>query len=123
MRENLDHLVRYKLKHPFLKTYGEGLNSYCEIPSPTDSSRVLRVLSSGGRGWDHVSVSKGNRNPNWDEMNFIKDLYFKESETVIQFHPKKSEYVNNCGSCLHLWRKQDQEHELPPTILTGIKND
>jgi len=71
--------------------------------------------------WQHVSVSYGNRTPSWKEMNFIKDLFWRDDETVIQLHPPKSEYVNNHSHCLHLWRNTRQEQILPPSILTGIK--
>lgn len=86
-------------------------------------STKLKVIACDGKdsGWDHVSVSLPNRCPNWIEMSKVKDLFFGEDETVIQFHPKKSEYVNNHPNCLHLWRKYNEEHELPPSILTGVK--
>lgn len=80
----------------------------------------LRVVASDGMGWDHVSVSLKNRCPNWAEMCFIKDLFFDPEETVVQFHPRYTEYVNNHPHCLHMWRKQDLEYELPPSILVGI---
>lgn len=83
----------------------------------------LKIIASDGGGWDHVSVSliDKKRVPSWNEMCFVKDLFFDETETVLQFHPKKSEYVNNHPFCLHLWKKQGEECELPPSIFTGIK--
>ena len=82
-------------------------------------SYELRIIASDGMSWDHVSVSLPNRCPNWKEMSFVKDLFFDEDETVAQFHPKKSEYVNYHPYCLHLWRKQDEEFLLPPSIFVG----
>ena len=80
---------------------------------------LLRVISSGTSeetGWEHVSVSLHNRCPTWEEMCYIKNLFWKEEETVIQFHPKKSKYTNHFPYVLHLWRKLDGEHELPPEV-------
>jgi len=76
----------------------------------------LKVMACDGKetGWDHVSVSLPNRCPNWEEMCFIKSLFFGEDETVIQFHPKASEYVNVHPHCLHLWKKFGVDAELPP---------
>ncbi len=54
-------------------------------------------------------------------MSMIKDLFWAKDETVFQFHPKESEYVNNHPNCLHLWKRVDKEIELPPSILVGIK--
>jgi hypothetical protein len=65
-------------------------------------------------GWEHVSVSLRNRTPTWEEMSFVKNLFWKDDETVIQFHPKKSEYINRHPYVLHLWRKIGQDYELPP---------
>src|SRR5258708_5664997 len=81
----------------------------------------LKVVVSDGGGWDHVSVSLPNRNPNWEEMCHLKNLFFDEEETVVQFHPKKSEYVNCHPHCLHLWKKQAEEYELPPSLFVGPK--
>ena len=65
--------------------------------------------------WEHVSVSvRGqNRCPTWDEMCFVKRLFWKPSETVIQFHPCESEYVNVHEYVLHLWRQVGVEPLLP----------
>jgi hypothetical protein len=83
-------------------------------------SYKLFIISSGsdnGTDWEHVSVSlKNGKMPNWDMMNFVKDLFWNDDETVIQFHPKKSEYVNIAKNCLHLWRNV-KGHELPETFL------
>lgn len=88
-----------------------GLNGAFHIKY---KKHVLFVISGNGEGWDHVSVSLPDRLPSWNEMNFIKDLFFEEHETVVQFHPKKSQYVNVNPNVLHLWRKHGQEYELPP---------
>lgn len=122
MKNNLDHLRKYERQHPFFKCKGEGLCGFFIIKSPCDNNCFLAIQSSDGEGWDHISVSTNRKRcPNWDEMSYVKDLFFKDNETVVQFHPKKSEYVNNANNCLHLWRNQNKEIELPPSILTGIK--
>jgi len=103
---------------PFASKDDFGPNGYFLVPF---ENSLLVVIASDGMGWDHVSVSLKNRAPNWREMTFIKDLFFDPEETVIQFHPKKSEYVNNHDYCLHIWKKQGEDFELPPSILVGVK--
>lgn len=90
---------------------------------------VLCIVASGGepddvaaQGWEHVSVSAPRRCPTWEEMCFVKDLFWTEEETVVQFHPPKSEYVNNHPYVLHLWRSKTQTFPMPPSILVGLKN-
>lgn len=83
----------------------------------------LKVICSDGEGWEHVSVSLPNRCPTWEEMCKVKDLFWSAEDCVIQFHPPRSEYVNNHPYCLHLWRPVGQQLITPPSILVGIKGD
>lgn len=85
--------------------------------------KMLMIVSDGMdpdpklHGWEHVSVSvEGNHPPNWQEMCWVKDKFWNDEETVLQFHPKKSEYVNIHPNVLHLWRNVGLDHPLPPTI-------
>lgn len=78
----------------------------------------LRILSGGfGDAWEHVSVSHPFRCPTWGEMCRVKDLFWSGGETVLQFHPMQSEYVNTCENCLHLWKQAKVNHPLPPREL------
>ena len=92
---------------------------------PFSNRTYANVIASDGEGWEHVSVhmnSEGKQGtPTWAEMCKIKDLFWGEEETVIQFHPKKSEYVNNHKHCLHLWKPVNIEIPLPSSDLVGIK--
>lgn len=85
----------------------------------------FNCIASNGGGWEHVSVSPGSPNrkkcPTWDEMCAIKDMFFEPEETVVQYHPPKSDYVNNHPYCLHLWRPVDLEIPRPPAIFVGVK--
>lgn len=77
-------------------------------------------------GWEHVSLRAADkhvrngqvhykdRTPTWDEMCFAKRAFFKPEETVVQFHPEESSYVNTHPHVLHLWRNRNG-HTLPPT--------
>lgn len=73
--------------------------------------------------WEHVSVSTPHRTPIWPEMCFVKDLFWTEEECVVQYHPPKSEHVNNHPYCLHLWRNTKTPFLMPPPIMVGIKED
>lgn len=86
----------------------------------------LKIVASAGdekpsQGWEHVSVSTERRPPNWQEMCFVKALFWTDEECVIQFHPPASVYVNNHPYCLHLW-KPPFTVALPPEILVGVKD-
>jgi len=111
----------YRIKNgPMGSSVQDGNNGAFVIPY---QSFQLFVIASDGAGWDHVSVSLKNRCPNWNEMCHVKRMFFDDDETVVQYHPKRSEYVDNCPTALHLWKKQGCEHELPPAILVGLKGE
>lgn len=80
-------------------------------------------IASDGMGWEHVSVSKMDRCPTWEEMCRVKDAFWDPEDVVIQIHPPASDYVNNHPFCLHLWRKAGTNDfcELPPSIMVGTK--
>ncbi|MBE7074067.1 MAG: hypothetical protein E7379_03145 [Clostridiales bacterium] len=62
------------------------------------------VIASVGCGWQHVSVSSYSGGiPSWDIMETIKKKFFESEERVVEFHPKKADYVNNKENCLHMW--------------------
>jgi hypothetical protein len=72
-----------------------------------------------GRPWEHVSVSLPNRTPTWEEMDFVKRLFWEDSETVVQYHVPLAEHVNYVATCLHLWRMVGGEYPKPPGICVG----
>jgi hypothetical protein len=74
----------------------------------------LRVIASWGSGWDHVSVSRADRCPTWEEMHAVKAALFSPEECAVQYHPPQSRYVDCHPYCLHLWRPQRQQLPQPP---------
>lgn len=83
----------------------------------------MKVIASDGvdpeaHGWEHVSVSCLRRPPNWQEMCFVKDLFWDPEDCVIQFHPPPhSVYVNVHQNVLHLWRHKEHVFPMPPVEL------
>lgn len=82
------------------------------------------VIWSFGGGWEHVSVCPYKKRivPSWDDMCTIKDIFWNDNECVVQYHPPKSEYVNNLENCLHLWRPINKSMPVPPSIMVGIRD-
>lgn len=110
-------LDRYRATHPTLGSTPSGMNYGYFVRGP------LNIISSGTPDrdeddpitrWEHVSVSCQNRTPTWEEMKTVKEMFWKDDETVVQFHPRQSEYVNIHEHVLHLWRIAGVNHELPP---------
>lgn len=77
------------------------------------------IIASWGGKWDHVSVhimidDLEMRTPTWDEMCFVKEIFWRHNEWVIQFHPGKSKYINVHPHVLHLWKSQTKAIPHPP---------
>lgn len=51
----------------------------------------------------------------------MKDMFWDEDDVVIQFHPRKADYVNNHLNTLHLWRPIWSVLPLPPAVTVGLK--
>ena len=83
------------------------------------NSQIVQVQASDGMGWEHISVSRQDRCPTWNEMCQVKDLFWDEDDCVVQYHPPKSDYVNLHPYCLHLWRPIGVEMPRPPKWMVG----
>lgn len=87
-------------------------------------SGVLRVVSSNGEGWDHVSVCRiidrnkseheNARCPTWDELQYVRNAFFEDDEWVVSYSPPKANHVNRHPFVLHLWRPQSETMPTPP---------
>lgn len=77
----------------------------------------LRIIAnaafSDSAWWEHVSISTPDRCPTWEEMCFVKNLFWEDEELVVQFHPPKSQYVNCHPRTLHLWRPTRHKDRMP----------
>ena len=82
----------------------------------------MLIMASVGEGWEHVSASFSDRCPTWEDMCVIKDIFWHKEETVVQFHPRESDYISYHPYCLHLWKRHGSEWTLPPSILVGPKS-
>ncbi len=120
MKEASEELEKFRNKKVELLLHGcngDQYNGMFNIPLP--SGEVAGVVISNGDGWEHVSVSLKGRCPRWQEMCYIKSLFWDDEEVVVQYHPKKSEYVNLHPHCLHLWKPIGIDIPTPPKEMVG----
>jgi hypothetical protein len=129
MKPRWPHLDKYRVqREPYCSPLGATFGAF-EIPF---NGKLLRVIASDGRldsggklpdtEWEHVSVHAWDaafrkaQTPTWDQMCFVKDLFWSEDELVLQFHPAKSDYINVHPHVLHLWRPKVAVIPMPPKI-------
>jgi hypothetical protein len=122
---------KYRVQQGTFGTTNEPFGAFV-IPYPNDRRKGERVtlyaIASNGLEpdqpdeWQHVSVHasvvslvKGDydRAPTWDEMCFVKDLFWDKQDCVVQYHPPQSDYINRHPYTLHLW-KFNGEFPMPP---------
>ena len=97
--KTIDNRVMWLKENP-LETYGIK-SAILKLPTGV---QCHLVVGENEMGWEHVSIELcAKRLPTWDEMCFIKELFWDDEEEVVQIHPKKSHYVN-ITEALHLWR-------------------
>ncbi len=126
-------LEKYRITEGLWATKEDANHGMFILPSLKLGDRLKVVCAHMGElDWDHVSVSvirvktkhgkeqqlPVKRCPTWEEMSNVKSWFWGADETVIQFHPKKSEYKNLHPYCLHLWKNRNG-HKLPPSILVA----
>lgn len=104
----------------FFGNVGDDTVGVFHVRSTVDRSMV-RVIATAGEDWDHVSVSLENRTPLWEEMEQVKRLFFKETETAMQLHVPPAEHIDHHPNCLHIWRHHWVEITRPPEWMIGPK--
>jgi hypothetical protein len=117
---NLNELDQYRMRaadtyqvfgHP-----GDENSGAFRMASCMDGS-ILVIIASNDAGWDHVSVSRKNRAPNWFEMEQVKKAFFAEDEVAWQYHVPVKDHINIHPNVLHIWRKHDFAMPMPPKIF------
>jgi len=122
---NLDLLDCYRQTESEILYYGErgdAGNGVFKLPSKTDGGDLLIVASSGD-GWDHVSVSRRNRCPNWPEMEQVKRFFFRDTECAMQLHVPVSDHLSLHPNCLHLWRPHNDSIPRPPSWMVAPEKE
>lgn len=94
--------------------YGDRGNSNGGAFEVPFNGKNFHVIASNGGGWDHVSVSLSNRTPTWEEMEYVKRLFFKKDEVAFQLHVAEEDHINTLNYCLHIWRSHNRAVPTPP---------
>lgn len=67
----------------------------------------LFVISSeeihDGQTWQHVSMSRQSRMPNYDDLTKVKRLFIGDDRKAIMVFPEADKHVNIHPFCLHLY--------------------
>ncbi len=84
------------------------------VAAPIDSVAETRVDD-----WWHLSVSRANRVPTWDELMQAKEVFLGLEAHAVQVLPPRSQHVNIMPHCLHLFSRMDGTPSLPDFRQVG----
>lgn len=114
-RANPPHMPEYHSEPSY------GPNGLFYLRNSFDGGKTttyINVIASSGDEmypWEHVSVTiRGeDRCPTWEEMCYVKDMFWDEDEWVMQLHPPKRKNISFHPFCLHLWKPHEQAGIIP----------
>lgn len=88
-----------------------GVHLYAGRMFDIESHKIINVTFGFDEdGYEHAAVSFGNgrKPPTWDIMCKVKKSLWNDDETVVQIHPRETEYFHGfkgaCLEVLHMWR-------------------
>ena len=60
-----------------------------------------------GKRWVHLSCSRLERLPSWDDLTAIRNIFLGREALALQVVAPASEHFNYHPNCLHLWHCLD----------------
>ena len=84
--------------NPLMFSYGTGSGLYVIISGD---------IESDGNRWIHLSVSRKNRLPHWNDIKRVKHDFLGDDSSAIQVFPPTNEWVNHHEFVLDLWTNLD----------------
>ena len=91
-------LTKVKCPVPGATAY-EGPKGICIIESIDNTPKWGNLK--------HVSTSKNDSYPSWDETVSVKLELFGDRKDAIMVIPKRENYVNIHENCFHLWESPE----------------
>ncbi len=113
MKTDFSHLEEFRMPdHPTHASRRGHLFGTFAIRRGSSTVYVIAEQAHPIAAFEHVSahVREANgkmRVPSWAEMCWIKDLFWNDEETVVQYHVPRAEWVNTHPHVLHLWKPID----------------
>lgn len=64
---------------------------------------VSAAIERDARTWLHVSLSREDRLPSWDDVREVREAFIPDELVALSVLPPSAEYVNVHPYVLHLW--------------------
>ena len=119
--KDINEILKDKRIDQVLRKVNDDKAIQLKLMLNTQYNKQACVKFTKALGWEHLSVSFDDMLPDWNNMQEMKEMFWKDDEECFQLHPKKENYINNHNYCLHIWRPLEQPIPVPPTILVGFR--
>jgi hypothetical protein len=119
--KDINEILKDKRIDQVLRKVNDDKAIQLKLMLNTQYNKQACVKFTKALGWEHLSVSFDDMLPDWNYMQEMKEMFWKDDEECFQLHPKKENYINNHNYCLHIWRSLEQPIPVPPTILVGFR--
>ena len=68
---------------------------------------ISKAVEQDGKEWMHVSFSRKNRMPSYNDMALVKAVFIGPDKDAVMVLPRKSKHVNIHNYCLHLFTTEE----------------
>ncbi len=68
---------------------------------------ISKAIEQDGKEWTHLSFSRKNRIPTYQDMVLVKAVFLGPDKDAIMVLPRKSMHVNIHKYCLHLFSAEE----------------
>ena len=82
----------------------------CPVPGGryfVSEDQKATVLISEDNGLMHLSISRHDRYPEWDEIKNAVYTLLPEEKTYAMYFPPKSQFVNIHPNCFHVYEVKE----------------
>ena len=77
------------------------------------------AIELDGKRWQHLSVSRRDRLPSYEELAFVKRCWIGKDKYAYFVFPPEAKHINIDKFCLHLWCCLDGDAVLPDFTRGG----
>lgn len=86
--------------------WGDGRTFHSNSPSLLVICDIAQ--KADGKFWLHVSFSRKNKIPSYQDCLLVKKLFVGKDRAALQIFPTENKHINIHPYCLHLWSCLDQ---------------
>lgn len=118
MRQDMSVMERFRIRKGPAASESEARVGTFVIPTQWGTALICHLHAPPGAPWERLAVIArkkrgGERTPSWEEMQLAKSAFFRDDETVVQYHVPEDEKLHLPQPVLFLWRSTKEDAPRP----------